>query len=174
MDAKKRQVRARSMEYKIRDICRQYGFKADRVPLSGSANMLKGDVAAIKNEPFKAFKCLRLLIDNKSTISPNIRVEREWLDTLHKNARILHQQYVAVLPVLTLTIPRHKVLALVPAGFLELCSTVITNAIFRPVYKNSVVIDKTTPPTCFLFYATDNVSCWRLIELNVLLDILWR
>ncbi len=40
----KPRARGKDFEYRVRDWFRKFGFRADRVPVSGSAPAMKGDV----------------------------------------------------------------------------------------------------------------------------------
>ncbi len=70
----------KKFEYRVRDFLLRRGYRASRVPLSGMAPAIKGDVIAEKGY-------LRLRIDAKSTRSgENIRISRAALEKLSREA----------------------------------------------------------------------------------------
>ena len=70
----------KKFEYRVKDFLISRGYKASRVPLSGSAPAIKGDVIAEKGS-------LRLRIDAKSTRSgERIRISRAALEKLSREA----------------------------------------------------------------------------------------
>jgi len=68
----------KQQEYRIRDILRKRGWKANRVPVSGAAEGFKGDVIA--DLPFLN---RRLVVDHKSTRGKDsITIKRKDLEKL--------------------------------------------------------------------------------------------
>lgn len=70
----------KKFEYRIRDYFQKKGFKSERIPVSGSAAVIKGDVIAEKGN-------VRFRVDAKSTTGKKgIRIKRESLEKISSEA----------------------------------------------------------------------------------------
>lgn len=70
----------KKFEYRVRDFLMKKGYKAERIPLSGSARAVKGDIIASKQG-------VRLRIDAKSTkSSQSIKIKRYSLEKIASEA----------------------------------------------------------------------------------------
>jgi Holliday junction resolvase len=98
----------KKFEYRVRDFLLSRGYRASRVPLSGSAKAIKGDVIAEKGS-------LRLRIDAKSTRSKEgIRISRAALEKLSREAAR------GEVPILVFSFYRHaKLYAVVSEALLS-------------------------------------------------------
>ncbi len=85
-------------EYRVRDFLQKKGYNAERVPLSGSARAVKGDIIANK-------RGIKLRIDAKSTKSTEyIKLKR------HSLEKIASEAEEDEIPLVVFSFYRHRVL----------------------------------------------------------------
>lgn len=90
----------KKLEYRVRDLLRTLGLNAERVPVSGAANIMKGDVVTPE-----------YLVECKYTRGKRyFTIQREWLVKLVEDAREAHK-----LPVLVFAFASsHELYAIIP------------------------------------------------------------
>ena len=154
----------KKFEYRIKDFLVSRGYKASRVPLSGSALAIKGDVIAEKGS-------LRLRIDAKSTRSGGrIRISRAALEKIHSEAG------EGELPLVVFSFYRHRRLyAIVGERFFRFDVELVEKSTWA---RNSVGIAKeevaeaTERGAALLMRFKDDSTGYVVIELQRLLEML--
>ncbi len=118
----------KKFEYRVKDFLISRGYKASRVPLSGSAPAIKGDVIAERGS-------LKLRIDAKSTRSgARIRISRASLE------KLLREASQGEVPMLVFSFYRHpRLYAVVDETLLNLNAKLSEK---RTWARNSVGIEK--------------------------------
>lgn len=163
--------RSKQQEYKVRDMFRKYGWDAYRVPVSGAADILKGDVIADKlfmPDPLK----LRFMVDNKSTDKKTIRISVETLDKIYLQTENLEIDAILI-PGITITLPRMPIVVIVPDDLITSFSISIIGVVEKGSFTISEQdIESIKSGSKLLYIRQCIVQRWTIGRLDKILESL--